>query len=192
MFTCICEHFVFDNHLVGVQGFIKHLISCILIGQIKQHLKQKKIILYLKVNKIPYVLHIYMFNIIKSVSTTGYFRFPSFEIRSDRIYSKKPQTWSTGDSIFKIKVYIQLGSEVTYGVCEVKVDLVTHGLLLPLSDQNSFLPPCFLRFFKGLRIKNQLFRKSPNFCVHRFQIWYLVFIVAVTIRNQLIDSPDLA
>lgn len=75
-----------------------------------------------------------MFNIIKSVSTTGYFRFPSFEIRSDRIYSKKPQTWSTGDSISKVKVYIWLGSEVTYGVCEVKVDLVTHGLLLPLSD----------------------------------------------------------
>lgn len=135
---------------------------------------------------------IYTFNIIKSVSNTGYLRFPSFEIRSDRIYSKKPQSWSTGDSIFKVKVYIQLGSEVTYGVCEVKVDLVTHGLLLPLSDQNSFLPPCFLCFFKGLRIKNQLFRKSPNFCVHRFQIWYLVFIVAVIIRNQLIDSPDLA
>lgn len=57
MFTCICEHFVFDNHLVGVQSFIKHLISCILIGQIKQHLKKKKITLYLKVNKIctPYI-----------------------------------------------------------------------------------------------------------------------------------------
>lgn len=47
-----------------------------------------------------------MFNIIKSVSNTGYLRFPSFEIRSDRIYSKKPQSWSTGDSIFKVKVYI--------------------------------------------------------------------------------------
>ena len=37
--TCIGEHLVLHDHLVGVQSLRVHVIICILVGEVKQHLE---------------------------------------------------------------------------------------------------------------------------------------------------------